>query len=53
MEQEGNTRRKQQYVAATEAVFAHALALHMEAIGATKVQDAPPARGETDLRMLT
>src|SRR6476619_2419604 len=34
-------------------MLAHALALHMEAIGAAKVKDAPLARCETYLRVLT
>jgi hypothetical protein len=50
---EGDARRQQEHIAVAEAMLAHALALHMEAIGAAKVQNAPFARCETYLRMLT
>src|SRR5689334_21727588 len=47
VKRERNARRKQEYLAAAEAVLAHALALHMEAVGAAKVQNAPFACRET------
>jgi hypothetical protein len=50
---EGDARRQQEHIAVAEAMLAQALALHMEAIGAAKVQNAPFARCETYLRMLT
>jgi hypothetical protein len=44
---EGDAGRKQEHIAVAEAMLARALALHMEAIGAAKVQDTPLARCET------
>jgi hypothetical protein len=50
---EGDAGRQQEHIAVAKAMLAQALALHMEAIGAAKVKDAPLACHATNLRVLT
>jgi hypothetical protein len=44
--------RKQKHLTAGEVVLTHALAFHMKAIGAAKVQNVPFACREAYFRML-